>query len=135
MSIWSRRTSKGDMGTWDVLWQTTSITIPWAGASPQLMGLGTVPLRGWQDEALPSGALQSPSAEDHAPAQPLDPAHSLPLPCSLLTLLWHHTLSVLSAARGPQVPSVQHCQRLFCALKVPKGEARGPWKDRGLAGG
>lgn len=21
MSIWSRRTSKGDMGTWDVLWQ------------------------------------------------------------------------------------------------------------------
>ncbi|XP_016158287.1 PREDICTED: protein unc-13 homolog D isoform X2 [Ficedula albicollis] len=36
---------------------------------------------------------------------------------SLLTLLWHHTLSVLSAARGPQVPSVQHCQRLFCALK------------------
>ncbi|NWT58090.1 UN13D protein, partial [Erythrocercus mccallii] len=36
---------------------------------------------------------------------------------SLLTLLWHHTLSVLSAARGLQVPSVQHCQRLFCALK------------------
>ncbi|XP_062362516.1 protein unc-13 homolog D isoform X5 [Cinclus cinclus] len=36
---------------------------------------------------------------------------------SLLTLLWHHTLSVLSAARGPHVPSVQHCQRLFCALK------------------
>ncbi|XP_021397370.3 protein unc-13 homolog D [Lonchura striata] len=36
---------------------------------------------------------------------------------SLLTLLWHHTLSVLSAAQGPQVPSVQHCQRLFCALK------------------
>ncbi|XP_038012824.1 protein unc-13 homolog D [Motacilla alba alba] len=51
------------------------------------------------------------------PAQPLVPAHSLPLPRSLLTLLWHHTLSVLSAARGPQVPSVQHCQRLFCALK------------------
>lgn len=58
-------------------------------------------------------------------AQPLDAAHSLPLPCSLLTLLWHHTLSVLSAARGPQVPSVQHCQRLFCALKVPGG-SRGP---------
>ncbi|KAM4762104.1 protein unc-13 homolog D isoform 5-T7 [Cyanocitta cristata] len=36
---------------------------------------------------------------------------------SLLTLLWHHTLSVLSAAGGPQVPSVQHYQRLFCALK------------------
>ncbi|XP_050837509.1 protein unc-13 homolog D isoform X3 [Serinus canaria] len=36
---------------------------------------------------------------------------------SLLTLLWHHTLSVLSAAQGPQLPSVQHCQRLFCALK------------------
>ncbi|XP_058708270.1 protein unc-13 homolog D isoform X2 [Poecile atricapillus] len=36
---------------------------------------------------------------------------------SLLTLLWQHTLSVLSAAQGPQVPSFQHCQRLFCALK------------------
>ncbi|XP_041342599.1 protein unc-13 homolog D isoform X3 [Pyrgilauda ruficollis] len=36
---------------------------------------------------------------------------------SLLSLLWHHTLSVLSAALGPQVPLVQHCQRLFCALK------------------
>ncbi|NWI97415.1 UN13D protein, partial [Pitta sordida] len=36
---------------------------------------------------------------------------------SLLTLLWHHTLSVLSAAAAPQVPSAQHYKRLFCALK------------------
>ncbi|NWV33932.1 UN13D protein, partial [Grantiella picta] len=36
---------------------------------------------------------------------------------SILALLWHHTLSVLSAATGPQVPSAQHSQRLFCALK------------------
>lgn len=85
------------------------------------MGLGPSLCRAGQDEALPSGALPSPSAEELNPAQPLGPAHSLPLPCSLLTLLWHHTLSVLSAARGPQVPSVQHCQRLFCALKVPRG--------------
>lgn len=41
-------------------------------------------------------------------------------PCtlSLLTLLWHHTLAVLSAATGQQVPSVQHCKKLHCALKV-----------------
>ncbi|KFW84284.1 Protein unc-13 D, partial [Manacus vitellinus] len=36
---------------------------------------------------------------------------------SLLTLLWHHTLSVLSAAAAPQVPSAQHYKRLYCALK------------------
>ncbi|XP_032562576.1 protein unc-13 homolog D [Chiroxiphia lanceolata] len=36
---------------------------------------------------------------------------------SLLTLLWHHTLSVLSAAAAPQVPSAQHYKRLHCALK------------------
>lgn len=97
----------------------TSVAIPWAGASPH--GLGPSLFRAGQDEALPSGALQSPPAEELNPAQPLDPAHSLPLPCSLLTLLWHHTLSVLTAARGPPVPSVQHSQRLFCALKVPRG--------------
>uniref|UniRef100_A0A803VX26 Unc-13 homolog D n=1 Tax=Ficedula albicollis TaxID=59894 RepID=A0A803VX26_FICAL len=44
----------------------------------------------------------------------------LPLPCSLLTLLWHHTLSVLSAARGPQVrgslhPCPQSLERCFHA--------------------
>lgn len=42
-----------------------------------------------------------------------------PLLCSLLALLWHHTLAVLTAAAGPQVPSVQHCRKLHCALKVP----------------
>uniref|UniRef100_G1MZP0 Uncharacterized protein n=1 Tax=Meleagris gallopavo TaxID=9103 RepID=G1MZP0_MELGA len=36
---------------------------------------------------------------------------------SLLALLWHHTLAVLTAAAGPQVPSVQHCRKLHCALK------------------
>ncbi|KAK4811855.1 hypothetical protein QYF61_012273 [Mycteria americana] len=36
---------------------------------------------------------------------------------SLLTLLWHHTLSVLSAAAGQQVPSAQRYKKLQCALK------------------
>ncbi|XP_075026070.1 protein unc-13 homolog D isoform X3 [Calonectris borealis] len=36
---------------------------------------------------------------------------------SLLTLLWHHTLAVLSAAAGQQVPSAQHYKKLHCALK------------------
>ncbi|XP_074778034.1 protein unc-13 homolog D [Athene noctua] len=36
---------------------------------------------------------------------------------SLLTLLWHHTLSVLSAATGQQVPSTQCYKKLHCALK------------------
>ncbi|XP_061222894.1 protein unc-13 homolog D isoform X4 [Neopsephotus bourkii] len=36
---------------------------------------------------------------------------------SLLTLLWHHTLAVLSAAMGQQVPSAQCCKKLLCALK------------------
>ncbi|XP_052543608.1 protein unc-13 homolog D isoform X1 [Tympanuchus pallidicinctus] len=36
---------------------------------------------------------------------------------SLLALLWHHTLAVLTAAAGPQVPLVQHCRKLHCALK------------------
>ncbi|XP_010022050.1 PREDICTED: protein unc-13 homolog D [Nestor notabilis] len=36
---------------------------------------------------------------------------------SLLTLLWHHTLAVLSAATGQQVPSVQCYRKLHCALK------------------
>ncbi|XP_026716849.1 protein unc-13 homolog D isoform X2 [Athene cunicularia] len=36
---------------------------------------------------------------------------------SLLTLLWHHTLSVLSAAAGQQVPSTQCYKKLHCALK------------------
>ncbi|XP_030361781.1 protein unc-13 homolog D isoform X5 [Strigops habroptila] len=36
---------------------------------------------------------------------------------SLLTLLWHHTLAVLSAAMGQQVPSVQCYKKLHCALK------------------
>ncbi|NXI51757.1 UN13D protein, partial [Chloroceryle aenea] len=36
---------------------------------------------------------------------------------SLLTHLWHHTLAVLSAAAGQQVPSAQHYKKLNCALK------------------
>ncbi|XP_061867038.1 protein unc-13 homolog D isoform X4 [Colius striatus] len=36
---------------------------------------------------------------------------------SLLALLWHHTLAVLSAATGQQVPSAQHYRKLHCALK------------------
>ncbi|NXH15936.1 UN13D protein, partial [Bucco capensis] len=36
---------------------------------------------------------------------------------SLLALLWHHTLAVLSAAAGQQVPSAQHYKKLHCALK------------------
>ncbi|XP_030898058.1 protein unc-13 homolog D isoform X5 [Melopsittacus undulatus] len=36
---------------------------------------------------------------------------------SLLTLLWHHTLAVLSAAMGQQVPSAQCYKKLHCALK------------------
>uniref|UniRef100_A0A8C2YHF3 Unc-13 homolog D n=1 Tax=Coturnix japonica TaxID=93934 RepID=A0A8C2YHF3_COTJA len=32
---------------------------------------------------------------------------------SLLALLWHHTLAVLTAAAGPQVPSLQHCRKLL----------------------
>ncbi|KAM9222289.1 protein unc-13 homolog D [Leptosomus discolor] len=36
---------------------------------------------------------------------------------SLLALLWHHTLVVLSAAAGQQVPSAQHYKKLHCALK------------------
>ncbi|NWR31896.1 UN13D protein, partial [Tachuris rubrigastra] len=46
---------------------------------------------------------------------------------SLLTLLWHHTLSVLSAAAAPQVPSALHYRRLHCALKVPR-RTGGPWQ-------
>ncbi|XP_009474916.1 PREDICTED: protein unc-13 homolog D [Nipponia nippon] len=36
---------------------------------------------------------------------------------SLLALLWHHTLAVLSAAAGQQGPSTQCCKKLHCALK------------------
>ncbi|NWX98676.1 UN13D protein, partial [Nothoprocta ornata] len=36
---------------------------------------------------------------------------------SLLGLLWHHTLDVLSAAARQQVPSAQHYKKLHCALK------------------
>uniref|UniRef100_A0A663DNU6 Unc-13 homolog D n=1 Tax=Aquila chrysaetos chrysaetos TaxID=223781 RepID=A0A663DNU6_AQUCH len=36
---------------------------------------------------------------------------------SLLALLWHHTLAVLSAATAQQVPSAQHYKKLHCALK------------------
>ncbi|XP_065550182.1 protein unc-13 homolog D isoform X3 [Lathamus discolor] len=36
---------------------------------------------------------------------------------SLLILLWHHTLAVLSAAMGQQVPSAQCYKKLHCALK------------------
>ncbi|CAM9695887.1 unnamed protein product [Bubo scandiacus] len=36
---------------------------------------------------------------------------------SLLALLWHHTLAVLSAAAGQQVPSTQCYKKLHCALK------------------
>ncbi|XP_051490877.1 protein unc-13 homolog D [Apus apus] len=36
---------------------------------------------------------------------------------SLLTLLWHHTLDVLSAAAGQQVPLAQSYKKLHCALK------------------
>ncbi|XP_071620065.1 protein unc-13 homolog D isoform X2 [Heliangelus exortis] len=39
---------------------------------------------------------------------------------SLLALLWHHTLDVLSAAAGQQVPSAQHYKKLHCALKSLK---------------
>ncbi|KAM9371241.1 protein unc-13 homolog D [Phaethornis superciliosus] len=39
---------------------------------------------------------------------------------SLLALLWHHTLEVLSAAAGQQVPSAQHYKKLHCALKSLK---------------
>ncbi|XP_025946178.1 protein unc-13 homolog D isoform X2 [Apteryx rowi] len=36
---------------------------------------------------------------------------------SLLGLLWHHTLDVLSAAAQQQVPSAQRYKKLHCALK------------------
>uniref|UniRef100_A0A8B9MUI0 Unc-13 homolog D n=1 Tax=Accipiter nisus TaxID=211598 RepID=A0A8B9MUI0_9AVES len=36
---------------------------------------------------------------------------------SLLALLWHHTLAVLTAATAQQVPSAQHYKKLHCALK------------------
>ncbi|NWI16331.1 UN13D protein, partial [Crypturellus soui] len=36
---------------------------------------------------------------------------------SLLGLLWHHTLAVLSAAAQQQVSSAQHYKKLHCALK------------------
>ncbi|XP_065708512.1 protein unc-13 homolog D [Patagioenas fasciata] len=36
---------------------------------------------------------------------------------SLLTLLWHHTLAVLSAAAGQQFSSAQRYKKLHCALK------------------
>ncbi|KAM6050015.1 protein unc-13 homolog D isoform 3-T3 [Theristicus caerulescens] len=36
---------------------------------------------------------------------------------SLLALLWHHTLAVLSAAAGQQGPSTQRYKKLHCALK------------------
>ncbi|NXT76262.1 UN13D protein, partial [Zapornia atra] len=36
---------------------------------------------------------------------------------SLLTLLWHHTLDVLLAAAGQQVPLAQRYKKLHCALK------------------
>ncbi|KFP01394.1 Protein unc-13 D, partial [Calypte anna] len=39
---------------------------------------------------------------------------------SILALLWHHTLDVLSAAAGQQVPSAQHYKKLHCALKSLK---------------
>lgn len=45
----------------------------------------------------------------------------LPHALSLLTLLWHHTLAVLSAAAGQQVSSAQRYKKLHCALKVPWG--------------
>lgn len=45
----------------------------------------------------------------------------LPHALSLLTLLWHHTLAVLSAAAGQQASSAQRYKKLHCALKVPWG--------------
>ncbi|XP_010086469.1 PREDICTED: protein unc-13 homolog D, partial [Pterocles gutturalis] len=36
---------------------------------------------------------------------------------TLLALLWHHTLAVLSAAAGQQVSSTQRYKKLHCALK------------------
>ncbi|NWI98290.1 UN13D protein, partial [Crypturellus undulatus] len=36
---------------------------------------------------------------------------------SLLGLLWHHTLAVLSAAAQQQISSAQHYKKLHCALK------------------
>ncbi|KAM6240455.1 protein unc-13 homolog D isoform 4-T4 [Spheniscus humboldti] len=36
---------------------------------------------------------------------------------SLLTLLWHHTLALLSAAAEQQIPSAQCYKKLHCALK------------------
>lgn len=36
---------------------------------------------------------------------------------SLLALLWHHTLAVLTAAAGPQTSSTQRYKKLHCALK------------------
>uniref|UniRef100_A0A8B9UPN8 Unc-13 homolog D n=1 Tax=Anas zonorhyncha TaxID=75864 RepID=A0A8B9UPN8_9AVES len=36
---------------------------------------------------------------------------------SLLALLWHHTLAVLTAAAGPQTSSTQRYKKLQCALK------------------
>lgn len=54
----------------------------------------------------------------------------LPHALSLLTLLWHHTLAVLSTAAGQQVSSAQRYKKLHCALKVPwRGTGVVPSKD------
>lgn len=68
--------------------------------------------------ALPSGVSQFPAAALDIPQVPLLTA-PFPRPRSLLALLWHHTLAVLTAAAGPQTSSTQRYKKLQCALKVP----------------
>lgn len=77
---------------------------------------------------FPLGLCKAPRPRTKAPnPPPLDPPPALltaflPHPCSLLALLWHHTLAVLSAAAGQQVPSTQRYKKLHCALKVLVGD-------------
>lgn len=106
---------------------------PSAGASPQpheAWGLPTLGLAAQPSGMswFPLGLCKAPRPRTKAPSPlpwTLAPAF-LPHPRSLLTLLWHHTLAVLSAATAQQVPSAQHYKKLHCALKVPVGDRGSP---------
>lgn len=133
MSIWSRRTSKGDQGTWDAPWKRPPAA-PSLGQEHPLssMGLGAIPLQGWQDQALPSGALQSPSAEGHPcspapgscsqPPSPLQPPHSPVAPHPVRAL----SSTGAAGALGPALPEAVLCP------EGTKGEAGGPWQGQGF---
>ena len=101
-------------------------SVPW-GSGTSCFGAGCSAQR----------VCKAPQPRTKPPNPPSrSPAHSLPpSPLSLLALLWHHTLAVLSAAAGQQVPSAQRYKKLHCALKVPGGRVGVPGGDGCLGAG